>query len=126
MKRHLMPVYMTAALALATTSAFAQQSGQSDQPNQQKQAAQTEQQSGQPSNAQNAQHMAMTQGKLRKALQDAGFKSIRVIDASYLVQAQTQDGDSVLMFINPPQTTASKADNQQGGKNNSNSNNKSQ
>lgn len=49
----------------------------------------------------------MTQSGLRRTLQDAGFHDIRIIDAAYLVQAKTEHGHDVVMFINPPLTRAS-------------------
>lgn len=67
----------------------------------------TGQQSGQKSGSTAAtethsQIQAMTQDKLRKQLEQAGFKNVTIIDAAYLVQAQTQDGNQVFMTINPP------------------------
>ncbi|MFO1039631.1 MAG: hypothetical protein U1E45_22535 [Geminicoccaceae bacterium] len=44
----------------------------------------------------------MTQQKLRSDLEKAGFSNVNVLDAAYLVQAQTSDGNRVMMFINPP------------------------
>jgi hypothetical protein len=46
----------------------------------------------------------ITQSGLRRTLQHAGFQDIRIVDAAYLVQARTEDGDDVIMFINPPLT----------------------
>ncbi|ASY65290.1 hypothetical protein SJ05684_b43080 (plasmid) [Sinorhizobium sojae CCBAU 05684] len=48
------------------------------------------------------QVMAMTAEKLKTQLSNAGFKEVTVLDAAYLVQAQTEDGNRVLMLINPP------------------------
>jgi hypothetical protein len=66
----------------------------------------TGQQSGQKNGTSatqtHAQFQAMTQDKLRKQLEQAGFKNVTIIDAAYLVQAQTQDGNQVFMTINPP------------------------
>lgn len=45
---------------------------------------------------------AMTQQALRQSLEQAGFQDIEVLDAAYLVQARTKDGDEVTMMINPP------------------------
>ncbi|QLF68447.1 hypothetical protein FE840_002160 [Peteryoungia desertarenae] len=44
----------------------------------------------------------MDQQKLRDQLSQAGFSNVQILDASYLVQAQTQDGNQVLMVIDPP------------------------
>lgn len=48
------------------------------------------------------QPRAMTQDRLRQTLESAGFQQIQILDAAYLVQAQTEDGDTVFMVINPP------------------------
>lgn len=40
---------------------------------------------------------------LRRQLRRSGFRSIRILDTSYLVQAQTPDGRAVLMMVDPPQ-----------------------
>ncbi len=45
---------------------------------------------------------AMTQDRLKQVLTQAGFQNVQIVDASYLVQARTKEGDSVLMLINPP------------------------
>jgi hypothetical protein len=47
----------------------------------------------------------MTQDKLRKTLQEASFQDIRILDAAYLVQARTKDGDPVVLSIYPPEAT---------------------
>lgn len=44
----------------------------------------------------------MNQERLKKVLGEAGFQNVRVLDESFLVQAQTKDGDPVIMMINPP------------------------
>lgn len=43
---------------------------------------------------------------MRQALQQAGFSSIRILDAAYLVQARTPDDRQVMMFIDPPRRDA--------------------
>lgn len=45
--------------------------------------------------------------RLTSALRRAGFTDIRVLDAAYLVRARTQDGDTILMYINPPTRSSS-------------------
>jgi hypothetical protein len=40
--------------------------------------------------------------KLRQELRRAGFQKIRIRDAAFLVEAQTEDGDRVMMVVNPP------------------------
>jgi hypothetical protein len=51
---------------------------------------------------QQAQTQAMGQDKLRQQLTQAGFRDVKILDAAYLVQARTQDGNDVMMMINPP------------------------
>lgn len=63
---------------------------------------QSTQKSGSSATQTHSQIQAMTQDKLRKQLEQAGFKNVTIIDAAYLVQAQTQDGNQVFMTINPP------------------------
>ncbi len=45
---------------------------------------------------------AMTQAKVTKSLQNAGFTDIRVVDATYLIHAKTSDGNNVVIYIDPP------------------------
>lgn len=45
---------------------------------------------------------AMSQDKLRQQLTKAGFSNVKILDAAYLVQARTEDGNDVRMMINPP------------------------
>lgn len=40
--------------------------------------------------------------RLRQTLSSAGFQDVQILDASFLVQATTEDGNMVLMVINPP------------------------
>jgi hypothetical protein len=42
----------------------------------------------------------LTQAKLQKTLQQAGFKKVQIMDPAYVVQAETPDGQEVLMLIN--------------------------
>ncbi len=55
-----------------------------------------------PGHSGQARPTAMTQDKLRQTLQQAGFQNVQILDASYLVQAKTKDGDPVVMIVNPP------------------------
>jgi len=52
--------------------------------------------------AQGGASQVMGQERLRQQLSQAGFQDVRVLDAAYLVQARTQDGNTVFMMINPP------------------------
>ena len=51
----------------------------------------------------------MTQSQLHDWLEKAGFKNVTILDAAYLVQAQTEQGDTVMMTINPPSLTGATA-----------------
>ncbi|MBM1169997.1 hypothetical protein [Microvirga arabica] len=46
---------------------------------------------------------------LRHQLRQAGFQNIRILNATYLVQARIPDGRSVLMLVDPPPMAASGA-----------------
>jgi mannitol-specific phosphotransferase system IIBC component len=54
------------------------------------------------SSAAGGQSPAMTQSKVRESLEKAGFKEVKIVDASYMVTAQTSDGGRTMMYINPP------------------------
>ena len=45
---------------------------------------------------------AASQEKVREQLAEAGFQQVEILDASYLVRAQTEEGNTVLMVIDPP------------------------
>jgi hypothetical protein len=47
------------------------------------------------------QSMAMTQTKVRESLEKAGFKDVKIVDAAYLVNANTSDGSKAIMYVNP-------------------------
>jgi hypothetical protein len=80
-------------LALAASPVLAQSSSKSGQ-----------QQNNAGTGSQTA--TAMTQQKLQDDLKKAGFTNISVLDAAYLVQADTSDGNEVMMLINPPAGSA--------------------
>ncbi len=82
------------AIGLLATPALAQSSNQGGD---QKQG-----QSASSSSQQMTQMQAMSQDRLTKSLEQAGFKNITVVDATYLVQAQGPHGDRVTMLIDPP------------------------
>jgi hypothetical protein len=85
-----------AAAALLATPALAQ--------------SQSSSQAGKSATGQQGmQPHAMSQQKLRGALEQAGFKQVTVLDAAYLVQAQSPDGEQVMMLINPPSTGGASA-----------------
>jgi hypothetical protein len=88
------------ALALFATPALAQSPGNQ---------AGGQQQGKSAGSQQGTQIQAMTQDKLRGSLEKAGFKDVTVLDAAYLVQARSPDGDRVMMFIDPPSSGGSSA-----------------
>jgi hypothetical protein len=57
---------------------------------------------GSTTGADKPQRQAMTQSKLRGSLEKAGFEKVKIVDAAYLVKADTGDGGQALMYINPP------------------------
>lgn len=107
MRALVIPICTAAILAFGVAGASAQQSPtKQSQPGTQadKKSDTMQNQSGVPK--------AMTQSQLRDSLEKAGFKNVTILDAAYLVQAQTSQGDSVMMTINPPSiagATASQA-----------------
>jgi hypothetical protein len=95
------------ALALASFPALAQSS---DDASQQGKSAQ-----------QQPKIQAMTQDKLRQNLESAGFSDVTILDATYLVRASTEDGQDVMMFINPPGTATGGSQASGGGQSGSGS-----
>ncbi|MEZ5730662.1 MAG: hypothetical protein R3E48_23435 [Burkholderiaceae bacterium] len=95
MRAILLPICTAVAMSVGIAGASAQQTAKQDQSKNSATESKMEQSGmGHPK--------SMTQSQLRDALQKAGFKSITILDAAYLVQAQTGDGDRVMMMINPP------------------------
>lgn len=89
-------IAMTMAFGLLAAPAFAQTSDSSS-------SDATEGQTGQSTQAGSSSEMsAASQEKVRDQLTQAGFKQVEILDASYLVRAQTEDGNTVLMVIDPP------------------------
>ncbi|KQZ00146.1 hypothetical protein ASD45_04230 [Pseudolabrys sp. Root1462] len=43
----------------------------------------------------------MAQRRLRAALREAGFTDVRIVDATYLIKAKDENGNPVMMSINP-------------------------
>lgn len=95
-----------AALGLLAAPAFAQSSNQGGQ------------QQGQSASQQDSAIRAMSQERLRKSLEQAGFKDITVLDATYLVRAVSPDGDQVVMLIDPPSVGAMAGSGGSGGQQN--------
>lgn len=98
MQNKFVMISAAAILAIGSTSAFAQSqpSGQSGTT------------SSSPSSASSASSTlgsvpkAMSQDKVRQVMKDAGFSNVQILDATYLVRAQTKDGDHILVVLNPP------------------------
>lgn len=66
------------------------------------QASSSQASGSQPGAGQQSQMQAMGRDKLRQQLTDAGFRDVKILDTAYLVQGRTQDGNDVMMMINPP------------------------
>lgn len=48
-----------------------------------------------------SQSLVVPRGEIRSELEKAGFKNVRILDAAYLVQAETSANEAVLMVVNP-------------------------
>ncbi|MCB4823572.1 hypothetical protein [Roseicella aerolata] len=97
--RRLTRTALGAALGLALAApAFAQSSQSQPSQSQPSQGGSAAQSPG----GQRSQPQAMSQDKLRQQLTQAGFREVQILDAAYLVRAKTQDGNTVLMMIDPP------------------------
>lgn len=79
-------IVVVAALALIVLPASAQQSGSQGQ---------------QRSPQQSAAKSTSAQTQLRQSLEQAGFKSVKIVDAAYLVHARTASGEMAVMYVNP-------------------------
>jgi hypothetical protein len=100
MRKMLLTTSALAALAFGSNAALAQ--SQSGTP--------TASPSSQPAqSASNAMPKAMSQDKARQVMKDAGFTNVQILDATYLVQASTKDGDQILVVLNPPMMSRSGA-----------------
>jgi hypothetical protein len=58
-----------------------------------------------PSQDKGEMRRTLIQAKLQKTLQQAGFKKVQIMDPAYVVQAETPDGQEVLMLINGHSTS---------------------
>ena len=52
------------------------------------------------------QNQASIRTQIQKNLQSAGFTNIQVLPSSFLVRAKDQDGNPVMMVVNPDSVTA--------------------
>jgi hypothetical protein len=89
-------IAMTMAFGLLAAPVFAQTSGSSSSDATAGQADQSTQ------SGTSSEMSAASQQKVRDQLTQAGFQQVEILDASYLVRAQTEDGNTVLMVIDPP------------------------
>lgn len=101
MRSVLFPVAAVALLTAGPALAQQQQQGQQAQQGQQMQQAQPGGQE-QPTREQ----VMRSQQQMEQTLREAGFQNIRVLDAAYLVQARTQQGETVVLVVNPGPTVA--------------------
>ncbi len=86
------------ALVIGGTPALAQSSGSSGQA-----GAKTSSSSSQAASpSSQSKPKMMTQDKVRQVMKDAGFTNVNIIDAAYLVQATTKDGDQIMVLLNAP------------------------
>jgi hypothetical protein len=84
-----------AATLMAAPAAFAQIANPSSSPP-----------SGSGAQQSSMQNPAPIGTKIQKNLQSAGFTDIQVMPSSFLVRAKDQDGNPVMMVLNPDSVTA--------------------
>lgn len=97
-----------AMAVLISVPAMAQQS-QQDKQGQQMQMNQGMQKSGEQSGKQ------WDRQSVRSQLEKAGFNNVQVLDTSFLVSAEVEGGQEVLMVVNPPPGAESGAMGGMGG-----------
>lgn len=88
-----------AALALGSATAFAQGQASGGQSGT---AGPSSSSSSQGAASTSAPKPPMTQDKVRQVMKDAGFTGVNIVDAAYLVQATTKDGDPIVVLVNAP------------------------
>ena len=93
-----------AALALGAAPALAQSSGTSSGGSSGQTTTSSSGQSSQ--SASQAMPKPMTQDKVNQVMKEAGFTNVTILDAAYLVQGTTKDGDQVLVMLNAPMMQA--------------------
>lgn len=113
--RHLLPAF-AAACGLALAGPALAQSAQPGGSGSNSSAGSQSQPSGQPqassqgnrgaasqsSSSQSSSSQAMGREQIRQQLSQAGFRDVQILDTAYLVQARTNDGNTVTMIVNPP------------------------
>ena len=99
--RHKSFAALAAALMLGGASlAYAQSGQRSGQEWQSRSDSQSR--LGQSSQMRGQQDRMFDRSELRRHLRESGFRNIRILDTTYLVEALTSDGRPVMMFIDPP------------------------
>jgi len=95
---------IVAATLLLSTAAFAQNA--TNQKSQQSPRAQQNPTINAPQTNQGQQVTAKIAQKIRSNLEQAGFKNIKLMPSSFIVQAQDHDNNTVVMVINPSSVEA--------------------
>ena len=86
---------IAAATLMVAPAAFAQSANPSSTPP-----------SGSGPQQSSMQNQAPIRTQIQKNLQSAGFTNIQVLPSSFLVRAKDQDGNPVMMVVNPDSVTA--------------------
>jgi hypothetical protein len=95
---------IVAATLLLSTAAFAQSS--TSQKYQQSPRAQQNPSTNLPQTGESQQVAARIAQEIRSHLEQAGFKNIKLLPSSFIVQAQDRDNNTVVMVINPSSVAA--------------------
>ena len=108
---------IVAAALLTTSAAFAQAANNRPSNQTTNNAPSTQAQSQQQTQTQGQQQTtAQIAQQIKKNLQQAGFKDIRLVPSSFIVRAEDQNNNPVMMVINPDSVTALSAIPQNGQK----------
>ena len=90
---------IVAALAFGCATAFAQSSPSATSGTAASPASPSSSQAASPAST---PRPPMTQDKVHQVMKEAGFTGVTIMDAAYLVQATTKDGDQILVLVNAP------------------------
>jgi len=101
-----------AASLLVSSAAFAQ--GTNSQTSTQNSQTNSQMDNPGPATQAQGQPTAQIANQIRKNLQQAGFKNIKLMPSSFIVRAEDQNNNPVMMVINPDSVTAVSAVNQNG------------
>ncbi len=97
------------SVAMAVAPLALAQSGQTDTP----QAQESQTQGGQMQGSQDQQAGVRSYDEIQSSLQQAGIENMQVLNAAYVVRAQTKDGEQVTLLVDPPATAAAAGQQQQ-------------